>query len=93
MLGRKGLWGKYNMYDAAARVPLIVAGPDIPAGRNRADPVSLIDLAPTICAAAGLPDPGQGFSGRSLLYTAQSNRTVISEYHDGGCSVGITMVR
>jgi choline-sulfatase len=92
MLGRKGFWGKYCMYDDAARVPLIVAGPGIDAG-YRADPVSLIDLAPTICEAAGLAEPGRGFSGRSLLAPPQPDRTVISEYHDGGCPVGITMVR
>jgi choline-sulfatase len=96
MLGRRGLWGKYNMYDDAARVPLIVAGPGVGPGigaGTRTDPVSLIDLAPTICEAAGLPDPGRCFSGRSLLAPARPGRTIISEYHDGGCPVGITMVR
>ena len=92
MLGGKGVWGKCTMYDDAARVPLIMAGPGVSAG-DRNDPVSLIDLAPTICEAAGLPDPARGFSGRSLLAPAQPDRTVISEYHDGGSSVGITMVR
>jgi len=93
MLGRKGLWGKYTMYDDAARVPLFMAGPGVAGGEAHSDPVSLIDLAPTICEAAGLPEPGRGFSGRSLLAPARPGRTVISEYHDGGCPVGITMVR
>ncbi|HUS53080.1 MAG TPA: sulfatase-like hydrolase/transferase [Thermohalobaculum sp.] len=93
MLGRKGLWGKYNMYDDAARVPLIISGPGVGTAKVHDDPVSLIDLAPTISAAAGLPNFDQSFSGRSLLAPPQPDRTVISEYHDGGCSVGITMVR
>jgi len=93
MLGRKGFWGKYCMYDDSARVPLIMAGAGVAAGEIRADPVSLIDLAPTICQAAALPGPGHGFSGRSLLDPPTADRTVISEYHDGGSSVGITMVR
>lgn len=92
MLGNKGFWTKSTMYDDAVRVPLIVAGPGIEAD-FRDDPVSLIDLAPTICAAAELDYPGRGFSGRSLLDGAQPGRTVLSEYHDGGSPVGITMVR
>jgi choline-sulfatase len=92
MLGSKGFWTKSTMYDDAVRVPLLMAGPGV-APETRTDPVGLIDLAPTICAAAGLPGPGRGFSGRSLLAPPQADRTVISEYHDGGCPVGITMVR
>jgi len=93
MLGHKGFWTKSTMYEDSARVPLILAGPGIEEGDVRDDPVSLIDLGPTICQAAGLPDPGAGFSGRSLLGPPQPTRTVLSEYHDGGASVGITMVR
>jgi choline-sulfatase len=92
-LGYKGFWGKSTMYEDAAKVPLIVAGPGLGAGEVRDDPVSLIDIAPTICQAAGLADPASGFSGHSLLEAPAPERTVISEYHDGGASVGITMVR
>jgi choline-sulfatase len=92
MLGNKGFWTKSTMYDDAARILLLMAGPGI--GKNRrTDPVNLIDLAPTICEAAGQPDPHQGFSGRSLLAPPDPSRTVISEYHDGGSPVGMTMIR
>ncbi|HSF93459.1 MAG TPA: sulfatase-like hydrolase/transferase [Thermohalobaculum sp.] len=90
-LGRKGFWTKSTMYEDSARVPLILAGPGIAAGACREDPVSLIDLAPTVCRAAGAPETG--FTGHALQSPAQPGRTVISEYHDGGASVGITMVR
>ena len=90
MLGEKGFWTKSTMYDSAAKVPLIVAGPGIDPGR-RNDPVSLIDIAPTITGALGLS--GQGFSGRSLLEDPEKGRSILSEYHDGGCSAGFTMVR
>jgi choline-sulfatase len=93
MLGAKGFWTKSTMYDDAVRIPLLMAGPGIGETGTRTDPVSLIDLAPTICQAAGLPDPHHGFSGRSLLAPPDPSRTVISEYHDGGSPVGITMVR
>lgn len=58
---------------------------------RRADPVSLIDIAPTIAQAMG--QGTTGFSGRSLLDPPDPGRTVLSEYHDGGCSVGMTMLR
>lgn len=90
MLGNKGFWTKSTMYDDAARIPLILSGPGVAAG-TRTDAVSLIDLAPTICEAAGVAQAD--FSGRSLLANPDPARTVISEYHDGGAPVGITMVR
>lgn len=44
--------GKINLHEPSLRVPLIVSGPGVPQGR-RFDPVSTIDLAPTIAAYAG----------------------------------------
>jgi choline-sulfatase len=41
-------------YDTTLRVPLIVAGPQVAAGVVVADPVSLVDVAPTIATMAGL---------------------------------------
>ncbi|MGI3184496.1 sulfatase-like hydrolase/transferase [Nioella aestuarii] len=90
MMGEKGFWTKSVMYEASTRVPLIMAGPGVMAGR-RADPVSLIDIAPTLADVMGLGT--NGFSGRSLLGSPDPDRVVLSEYHDGGCSVGMTMLR
>lgn len=90
MLGAKGFWTKSNMYEDAACIPLILAGPEI-SPATRTDPVSLIDLAPTICRAAGVN--AEAFSGVPLDGDPPEDRTVISEYHDGGSPVGITMVR
>jgi choline-sulfatase len=90
MMGEKGFWTKSVMYESSVRVPLIVAGPGVAPGR-RVDPVSLIDIAPTISAAMG--QSCAGFSGRSLLAPPEPGRSVLSEYHDGGCSVGMTMLR
>jgi choline-sulfatase len=42
------------VYDTTLRVPLILAGPGIPARRVEA-PVSLVDLAPTVLQWLGLP--------------------------------------
>ncbi len=88
MLGEKGFWTKSVMYDSAARVPLIVAGPDIVSG-DWSHPVSLIDIAPTVCAALGIDATFKGFD----LRAPHKDRDVISEYHDGGCSAGFAMLR
>jgi len=43
-----------TQYQEQMRVPLIMAGSDLPAGLRINDPVSLIDIAPTLLAAAGV---------------------------------------
>ena len=53
MLGRRGLWFKMSFFEGAARVPLMICAPDMPAGRI-ATPVSTLDLAPTLCDLAGI---------------------------------------
>ncbi|MFN4203604.1 MAG: choline-sulfatase, partial [Tabrizicola sp.] len=53
MLGERGLWFKMNFFEGSSRVPLMIAAPDLPAGRIDT-PVSTIDLAPTLAALAGI---------------------------------------
>jgi arylsulfatase A-like enzyme len=55
----------HSVYDEVLRVPLIMVGPGIPAGRAKA-PVSLVDIAPTILAVAGISDETEGFDGSPL---------------------------
>jgi arylsulfatase A-like enzyme/Tfp pilus assembly protein PilF len=65
-------------YDTTLRVPLVVAGPGV-AARVVADPVSLVDVAPTIASLAGL---GRFDSdGRSLNLPSESGsaRPIYSE--------------
>ena len=54
MLGERGLWFKMSLYDGSARVPLMIASPDMPAGRIDT-PVSTLDVNPTLGALAGVP--------------------------------------
>jgi arylsulfatase A-like enzyme/Tfp pilus assembly protein PilF len=56
----------FAVYDATQRVPLILAGPGVPAGRAVRELVRLADLAPTLLALAELPALESG-SGASLL--------------------------
>lgn len=53
MLGERGLWFKMCFYDGASRVPLMIAAPEMAAGLVT-DPVSTIDVCPTLCALAGV---------------------------------------
>lgn len=61
---------KMSHFEGSARVPLIMAGPGIEAGQKIESPVSLIDMAPTICELAEIPKR-ECFSGESLLPLAR----------------------
>lgn len=55
MLGDHGMYTKSVPYESALRVPLLISGPGIPAGRQTDAIVELIDVNPTICELSGLP--------------------------------------
>lgn len=63
-MGSHGLLGKQNQYEHTSRVPLILAGPGIPLGQEKAALCYLRDLFSTFCGVAGLevPDTVQGLS-------------------------------
>ncbi len=56
----------FFIYNVTMHVPLIIHLPGKPATQTVADPVSLVDLMPTVLAATGLDIPSQ-VQGRSLL--------------------------
>ena len=58
--------GKLRAYEEAARVPLMIAGPGIPADRQSEELVANVDLAPTILELAGARATTP-LDGRSLL--------------------------
>ena len=53
MLGERGLWFKMSFFDGSARVPIMIAAPQMTPGRVDA-PVSNIDICPTLCELAGV---------------------------------------
>jgi arylsulfatase A-like enzyme len=67
-----GTWGQGNsaVGDFSARVPLIVAGPHIPAARTISDAVRTVDIAPTLLGLAGMKVPKymDGISLRPLMH-------------------------
>lgn len=64
-VGRHGLMGKQNLYDHSVRVPLLLVGQGIPAGKKSDAMCYLLDLFPTTCDLAALPIPKE-VEGKSL---------------------------
>ncbi len=101
MLGEKGLWFKMSPYEQSTRVPLIVWGPSplVPTGRF-ANPVSLLDLMPTLCEVAAAD--AEGAAGISLFESVRRERAgvgpderdVVIEYlAEGTYRPQVTLVR
>ncbi len=67
------------LFQAARRVPLILAGPQVPKGKVSNCLARTADVAPTLLALAGAPAPA-GLDGRPLLpLAARCDRTSYSE--------------
>ncbi len=56
-LGSHGLLGKQSVYEHSMRVPLIIAGPRVPAGKDTRAFTYLLDVYPTLCDVIGIPPP------------------------------------
>ena len=56
-----------TVYEDMVHVPLILSGPGLAAGRVVEEPVSLLDLLPTLVELCELPEPASPPRGRSLL--------------------------
>ena len=56
----------FSLYEELLRVPLVVSGPGIPAGKRVGAEVGLIDVLPTMTELAGIATP-PGLQGRSLV--------------------------
>ena len=60
----------HSLYEELVRVPLVVRRPADRRGRRIAEPVSTLDIAPTLLAALGIGAPSS-FRGESLLPLAE----------------------
>lgn len=56
-VGEHGLLGKQNLYDCSIRMPLLISGPGIAAGRRIDDFVYQHNMYATTCELAGIPVP------------------------------------
>lgn len=98
-LGVRDLWGKMNMYEESAAIPLIVApAPDLGADPRptSATTTSLLDISETIINHFDADLEGER-PGKSLYDIAASeddtDRAVFSEYHAIGAVSGEFMLR
>ena len=97
-LGERGLWYKMSFLEPAIRVPLIIHAPGHFAPRRVAEPVSLLDLFPTVLdltlgadwAAAA---PLDGDSLLPLLAGTGIEKTVVGEYLAEGAVAPVVMFR
>ena len=65
-VGQHGLMGKQNCYEHSVHVPLILAGPGIPANQRRDAFVYLFDIFPTLAELIGMPVP-ETVEGENLV--------------------------
>jgi len=98
-VGARGMWGKSNMYEESAGVPLIIAGDGIPKGKVCTTTTSLLDSYQTIMDGVGLdltPEE-QKLDGASWFELANTkddpDRVVFSEYHAASSPTAAFMLR
>ncbi len=78
--------GKQSLYEHSVRVPLMMAGPGIPAGQKRDGFCYLLDLYPTLCDLVGTPAPAtaEGVSMVPMLAdpNAKARDTIFYAYRN-----------
>ena len=72
MLGERGLWFKMSFFEGSARVPLMISASQMQPGLVT-DPVSNIDICPTLCDLAGvdISDVVSWTTGQSIVPQGQ----------------------
>lgn len=106
MAGEQNQVLKRCMYEASAHVPLIICGPDVRRGAVVDDPVSLVDLYPTLMDMAGVSYQtlversgyAEQLDGESLMpqLTSAAPRQrawAMAEYHGDRACTGTFMLR
>ncbi len=87
-MGEHGHWQKTTLFENAARVPLILAGPGIEArGKSTAAPAEMIDFYPTLAELCTLRGP-KYLSGVSLIPVlrdpeARPRTAALTQFADG----------
>ncbi len=104
MLGERGLWYKMSFLEGSSRVPMIISRPSRFTPARVKQPVSLVDVLPTLveiaCENTGCrpPDEIDPLSGRSLIPLCDRNArddpgVAISEYLAEGTAEPMVMIR
>jgi len=90
--GARGLWGKSNFYEESVAIPLIMAGPDVPAGTCDTA-VDLLDVTATITDHFDAGPVGRGAPLGQVMAHPDPDRPVLSQYHAAGAVSGAFMLR
>jgi len=64
--GEHGVFGKQTFYEGSTRIPLVFAGEGIGRDRRIANPVSIMDIGPTLCDLAGSRAPISSTTGEEV---------------------------
>ena len=76
-LGEYGIWGKATNYEIATRVPLIICTPSMGQKGTPTDSlVELLDIYPTLCDLANIPQPDH-LAGKSLVPVLHNPNAII----------------
>ena len=87
-MGEHGHWQKTTLFENAAHVPLIIAGPGTEAaGQSTTTPAEMLDFYPTLAELCGLTAPAY-LSGVSLAPvlkdpTAEPRQSALTQYSTG----------
>lgn len=86
-MGEHGHWQKTTLFENAARVPLIMAGPGITAGGSSASLAEMVDFYPTLAELTSLTAP-DSVSGISLVPTLKdpshvTRTSALTQFDDG----------
>ncbi len=87
-MGEHGHWQKTTLFENAAHVPLIIAGPGVTAkGQTAVSPAEMVDFYPTLAELCSLKTPSS-LSGVSLVPTLKdatksSRKTAFTQYENG----------
>jgi len=78
-----------TLYEEVVHVPLVLAGPGVPAGASRDDAAMLIDVAPTVAKLVGIArDPR--WEGRDLLEKRRGAIAYAELLREGGLEIYMT---
>jgi len=86
-MGEHGHWQKTTLFENAARVPLIMAGPGIATGHDARSIAEMVDFYPTLAELAGLEIPpfASGISLKEGLVNPEKmpRTSALTQYENG----------
>lgn len=95
-IGRHAFQGKQNLYEHTWRVPFIIKGPGIEAGKRVKGNIYLLDILPTLCDLAGIEAP-KTVEGKSFVPVLKGEKEAVRDVmygvYAGGTKPGMRTVK